>query len=139
MKGITNWLGMALLCITVSLSDITMADTKTIYINDKTASDSQVNDVERAFGVTLLANSRFILDYATGNFYQSVDNAYIGNIYEYAFFTSLEETTSKETSASNIATRSVQHTIYNSTVNDSYASNGNCSYITAGGYTMKDC
>ena len=139
MKGMTSWLGMALICITMSLSDIVMADTKTIYINDKKAPESQVIEVEKAFGVTLLPNSRFILDYVTGNFYQSIDKAYIGNIYEYAFFTLLEEAASRQQTASNNSTRSVQRTTYNSSVNGNLVSDGNCSYVTAGGYTMKSC
>ncbi|MDH5216616.1 MAG: hypothetical protein OEX19_02905 [Gammaproteobacteria bacterium] len=139
MKRMTSWLGMALLCMTMSLSDIVVADTKIIYINGKKAPESQINEVEKAFGVTLLPNSRFILDYATGNFYQSIDKAYIGNIYEYAFFTLLEEAATKQQTVNNNTTHSVQRTTYDSTIYGSYVSDGNCSYVTAGGYTMKSC
>lgn len=137
MKRITGWLGMALLCVTVSLSDIAIADTKTIYINGKKAPESQIHEVEKAFGVTLVPNSRFMLDHVTGNFYQSIDKAYVGNIYEYAFFTLLEEASKQQTA--NNTTRSVQRTTYDSTINGSFVSDGNCSYVTAGGYTMKSC
>ena len=137
MKRMTGWLGMAVLCMTMSLSAIVMADTKTIYINGKIAPESQINEVEKAFGITLLANSRFILDYVTGNFYQSVDKAYIGNIYEYAFFTLAEEAARQQSTTD--TTRTVQRTTYNSSVDSHFASDGNCSYVTASGYTMKNC
>ena len=139
MKHITSWPTIAILCLAISLSNIALADTKTIYINGKRAPENQINEVEKAFGVTLVPNSRFILDYATGNVYQAIDTAYIGNIYEYAFLTLLEEAVTKQQTASNSTVRSAQRTPYDSTTNASYISDGNCSHVTVGGYIMKSC
>ena len=91
MKNTGKLIALTLLCLTLSLSDIAMAGTKTIYINSVAASAEQIKNIENAFGVTLVPNSHFVLDYVSGNFYQADDDAFIGNVYEYSFTKALEE------------------------------------------------
>lgn len=99
MKRTGNLVAMTLLCLALSLSDIAMAETKTIYINSVEATAEQIKNIENAFGVTLVPNSHFVLDYLSGNFYQADDNAYIGNVYEYSFSKALEELEKQQANA----------------------------------------
>ena len=146
MKRITIWLGMALLYATILTANTAFAGTKTVYINGHKAPTTQVNELEKAFGVTLVSNAHFTLNYINGDFTQAVDNAYIGNVYEYAFTKLIEkaaieqmQNTQVATQQNNTSQQASQGTIYNSSINGSFASNGRCSYASAGGYSVKSC
>ena len=96
MKHFLASLALMSLLFLILIAQTVSAAEKTIFINGETASKDQINQIENAFGVSLVNKARFRLDYLSGDFFQIDDNIFLGNIYEYSFSKELNKNSSKE-------------------------------------------